>query len=385
MKRSVTVFSLKEDPQEAFLEITSKIDSNGISPIAIIFFSDYERFWFFSKYLHEKYPDSTSIGSTTYISLSSDAQFDASINNSKKIIKSFSAIVIFSDIEVSVGCLYEINRHPKNYKNHINKALKSLSSFENTCCLEFSTAFSMGEELVLDTFNEILEPLSIPLAGASAGNFGMDIDDVKTLVALNGDIFKNTCVFIFIHNLKGKIITYKENIFKSSGKEFVATEVDCENRTVYEYNNQPALQAMATALNVDIINIEETLKNHPMGRIFDDDILISEFNKINSDGSIRYYSRIYNRTKVAILQVDSDIESNWKNTAFNIHKNINNIDFSIVINCFSRTKLFQNKGLFDKFCLTLKENYGNYVGISGFGEQLNNYHFNQTMVIISFE
>lgn len=385
MERSIVAFSSKEDSQEAFNEITEKIDSVGISPIAIIFFSDCDRFWFFSKYLHEKYTEAASIGSTTYVNFSSDNNSNNSSNDSLSSKYGVTALAIFSGIEVSFGCLFEINRHPKNYKFHITQALNALTSYENTCCLEFSTAFSMGEELILDTFNELLEPLSIPVVGASAGNLGVELEGTKTLVALNGDMYKNTCVFIFIHNLNGKIVTYRENIFIPSGINFIATDVDCEERTVYEYDNVPALQAMSNALGVDLINIESELRNHPMGRILGNDLFISEFNKINDDGSIQYYSRIYNRTKVTILNMDENIEKIWDETKNYIHKKCEKISFSIVINCYSRTKLFQQKKLFEKFCDKLNKNYGNFIGMSGYGEQLNNFHFNQTMVLLCFE
>lgn len=39
--------------------------------------------------------------------------------------------------------------------------------FENTCCLEFVTSFGKGEELVLDTFEEVLEGTGIRVAGGS--------------------------------------------------------------------------------------------------------------------------------------------------------------------------------------------------------------------------
>lgn len=53
------------------------------------------------------------------------------------------------------------------YKAHIKQALDKLSSLENTCCLEFVTSFGKGEELVLDTFEEILEGTGIRVAGGS--------------------------------------------------------------------------------------------------------------------------------------------------------------------------------------------------------------------------
>ena len=121
-----------------------------------------------------------------------------------------------------------------------------------------------------------------------------------------------------------------------------------------------------------------------MGRIVGNEIFITESNKIYSDGSISYFSRVYNHTKMVLLEV-SDFETVWKETADEIHKEIPSPSFSISINCFSRTKLFEKENKLYHFISMLKANYGDFIGLSGFGEQLGFIHLNQSMVIAVFE
>ena len=266
------------------------------------------------------------------------------------------------------------------YKVHIQEALSKLSSYENTCCLEFMTAFGKGEELVLDTFEEALDGTGIMVAGGSAG---CSSERKETLVAFGKDIYKQTCAFVFIHNLEGKIGFYRENIFKPTSYKFTATHADCEDRTVMEYNGEPAAEILSRALNVSVDKLKEALELHPMGRIADGGINITEADEVYPDGSISYYATIYNHTKMLLLETD-DIKRVWYETVQRVKNDFEKPSFTISINCLSRSKLFEKQNSFGEFVNILR-NYGKFVGLSGYGEQLNFIHLNQTMILLVFE
>ena len=59
--------------------------------------------------------------------------------------------------------------------------------------------------------------------------------------------------------------------------------------------------------------------------------------------------------------------------------------FAVVVNCLARSIMFEKENLFSEFTDTLKNNYGNYIGVSGYGEQCNITHMNQTMILVLFE
>lgn len=371
MERCIVANSILKVKEEAYKEVCGKLKSQGTSPKLIVFFSAQDDIWYYAQCLYKDFPEAISIGTTTYVNFSSEGCSKNGI----------TAMAVYSGIECSTGQLYEVNRHPARYHMHIRNALKQLSSTENTCCLSFTTAFGHGEELVQDTFYQELGD-TIPVIGGSSGGNVMDAS--KTVVAMNGNLYANTCVFVFIHNLQGKIYLTKENIFKPTDKEYRVTDVDCDDYVVYEYDGIPAKYAMENALGVQYEENPQLFNEHPMGRITNNDIHITELNKINPDGSITYFSRIYNFTKMVVLEKD-DFDTVWEKTHKQVKENIENPSFTICINCHSRTIMFEKDGRLKDFVAVLKKNYGKYIGVATFGEQLNFANLNQTMLLAVFE
>lgn len=370
MERCIVALTSSSVNEEAYSEIKAQLDAHSVSPKVIIFFSDLDMLWFFSARLKENYPDAIVIGSSTYVNFSSEGYSHCGA----------CVMAINDGVEVSAGLLFDIERHPAMYKLHIKEALSKLSSYENTCCIEFMTAFGKGEELVLDTFEEMLEGTGIQVAGSSAGAAP---ERTETYVALNGDIFKNTCAFVFIHNLTGRVGIYRENMFRPTSHKLVATYADCEERLVFEYNERPAAIVLAEALGISVKELPEVLYMHPMGRIAGDEIYITEAEKVYEDGSISYFSRIYNQTKILLLEAD-DVRRVWKETEQRVLEDIKKPSFTIAVNCLARSKYFENEGCFGEFVNALRS-YGKFIGVSGYGEQMNFIHLNQTMVLLVFE
>ncbi len=373
MNRTLVAFSSKKNYKDAFKDVCEQIDNEGVSPKLIIFTSDVETFWYHAENLKKHYPEATSIGSTSYLKLT----------NKCCLKKGFCAFVIFSGIECVAGCLFEVDRHPSNYIRHAREAVASLSVCSNTCCLEFTTAFSKGEELVLDTLTEAFKGMDIPIFGGTSGNTEDDEDD-KTIVGLNGEIYKNTCVFVLIHNLNGRICLYKENIFKPKNELFIATDVDCENRTVYEYNNKPAAQAMAEALGVNVDKLSSVINNQPITRVIGNEYFNTEVDKVNPDNSISYYSQIYNQTKIALME-QRDIEQVWNETIEKTKSQVSNPSFVIAIDCINRIKLLEKEDKIEQYKDFLTKNYNNFICLSGYGEQLNYMQLNMSFILAIFE
>ncbi|MCR5436504.1 MAG: hypothetical protein K6E97_05530 [Treponema sp.] len=371
MSRSITAFSDNQNYEKAFEEVCLQIDSVGKTPKLIVFTSDVDVFWYYAENIKKRYPEAITIGSTTYMNI---------CNNS--ISKTgFAALSVFSGIECVAGAVFEIDHHPANYIRHIKEAVASLSVCTNTCCLEFSTAFSYAEELVLDTFDEVLSGMGIPLIGGTSG--AKDGED-RSIVSLNGEIYKNTCVFVLIHNLNGRIALYKETLYKPSNKIFTATEVDCEKRIVYEYDGKPAAEALSQALGMNVERFADNIKRYPVGRLIGDEVFLTEPNCVNKDNSIQYLAQIFNQTKVSLIDLD-DVQKVWSTTKEETLAQVSNPSFAIAINCIARTKLFETKELLEPFEKQLRDSYKNFICLSGYGEQFDFIHLNLTMALAIFE
>lgn len=371
MRRCRVAYSKKSDMVIACEDVCLRIEEEQQPPQLVIFFSDQDMFEYCTKEIARRFPQAQVIGATTYMNLSSRGYGKNGI----------SALAVFSGIECKTGIIGDIMNHPMKYAGDVRKTLSELSSTENTCCIEFTTAFSKGEELVIDTLDSVLADKKVPVFGGSAGG---RYDGSETLVSLNGTVYHDTCVYALIHNETGRIICVKENIFKPTGHYLYATDVDCEDRRVYEYNDRTATEVMKELLKCDDSNLNDVLDTHPIGRIADNDIYIIAREETHEDGSISYFSRIYSMTKLALLELD-DIEQVWKNTVAKVRAVMPEPSFYLFINCLGRSLLLEQLNLSEKHAEFLTENYNDFVNISGYGEQYGTNQLNQSMLMIMFE
>lgn len=284
-------------------------------------------------------------------------------------------------IECYADVLEEVDRYPIKYVDRVINCVNKFHDVSNTVCFEISTALINCEELVLSTLSSVLEEKKIPLFGGSAGDRGKA---ESTMISFNGTVCKNACAFVIIKNLGGKIKLYRENIYKESKHYFTATKVDVENRIVYEYDNRPAAKVTAEALNTTVDELPKYLNDYPLGRIIGSDMYITANQMVTKNNGMLYHARIYNNSKMVLLKPDDYRKVNDE-TINKVKKDIKNPSLAIMVNCLARSMLFEKDGYLDEFAKKMSSALGDYIGFAGYGEQLGEQHFNQTMVLAVFE
>ena len=352
--------------QEAVNEATKDF----VNPKLIIYNTSKGRFEEISKLLYNKFPNSIVVGASTYKEICKDG-----ITNGALLAMSFEG-----GIECVANVIEEIDKYPVKYIQRVQNSISKLNDTDNTVCLEFCVGTTNSEEKVLSTINSLLHVYDIPLFGGTSADDG---EFKTTYVGLNGKVYSNDCVFLLIKNLGGKIKIYQENIFKKTKHSFIATKVNARQRTVYELDGKPCAEVIAKSLDIPVSKIDKLFATHPLGRIIGDELYISANKNLIDNKAVSYYSRIYKNSKVVILEPD-DYKEVFKSTISKIKSDFNHISCGIVINCVARTMLFEKDGFVEKFASELG-GLGNYIGFACHGEQMNDYHFNQTMVIAVFE
>lgn len=342
-------------------------------PEAVLFFSDRERFAAFSEELHKLFPRSTVIGASTYASFSPQGFCKRSLN----------IAALSGNIKVQAGVIREISRYPMTYYySAVTEALHGLGkgnfTSQNTCCFVLNPAGTACEEMVLDTLESALEGVDIPVVGGSASSE----ECVNGAVSLDGDVYANSSVFTFIHLPEGRIYTHLENIYRPMGLQYTVTKSDPPARTLYELDGRPAAEVLCEALQVPFSDLAAALALHPFGRQPDDKLYIDEVERINEDRSITTYCRLLNYSKVSLLEL-CDFPSTMAGTVEAIHQELDTIDFSLMVNCFSRVKLYQNKGWMKPFTDTMGACLGSYLGFTSHGEQLGSFNINLTLLVLS--
>lgn len=341
-----------------------------VNPKLIIYYTSKDKFTEFSKRLHDKFPNAVLIGASAYKEICKEG-----LTSGALLAMSFE-----DGIECFGGVIEDIDKYPVKYIQRVQNNISSLSSTENTVCLEFCVGTTNSEEKVLSTINSLLHVYNIPLLGGTSADNG---EFKTTYVGYNGDTYTNACVFVLITNLHGKIKIYQENIYKKTQHEFIATKVNAKQRTVYELDNKPCAEVIAKSLNVPVSKLEEVFSIHPFGRIVGDNVYISANKNVVDGKAISHYSRIYKNSRIVLLEPD-DYKAVLKSTISKIKTDFNHVSCAIVIHCVARTMFFEQEGFADTFAKEIGQ-VGPYIGFACHGEQMNDYHFNQTMVVGVFE
>lgn len=345
---------------------------NFSKPKLILYYSPVDHFEEYTKLIHQKFPESICMGATTIVEITKSGAEKTGL----------LAVGIESGITCSADVLEDADTYPIKYVDRIKKCVSAMGSRQNSVCLEFTTAFRCAEESVLATLNSVLLKENIPVFGGTAGD---DTSGVKTCVALNGRVYENSAVFALIHNEHGAIHFFRENIYKPiTGNTLIATKVDYIKRTVMEYNHEPAAKVFARELGVAENAIGNYLDTNPMGRVVGDEMYIAANCAVGNQHDMTYHARIYNNSKVVALEPDDYRQVN-KETMDAIRQEVPHPSFAIMCHCLARTLLFDAEGYMQEYAKTMGSVLGDYVGFSGYGEQMGRHQFNQTMAVIVFE
>ncbi len=342
------------------------------NPKLIIFNAPADKFTEIAKEIHARFPRAISMGLSTIVGIT-----NKSVSKNELVVCGIeSGVVCAADI------LDDIDKYPIRYASRVEKCVKEVGNNRNTICLEFTTALLCAEESVLSTLNSVLLTKNIPIVGGSAGNGGSG----ETYVALNGVVRPKTAVFCIIHNESGPVHIFKENIYKpvKGVGDMIAYKVDIKNRIVKEYNRTPAAEAYAKALGVSVNASANYFDTHPLGRVAGNELLITANKEITADNGVEYHARIYNNTRMKLLEPD-DYKKVNQQTIEKIRDKVPNPKFAIMVHCLARSLLFMNEGYMSEYVRLMGGCLGNYIGFSGYGEQFGQFHFNQTAVLTVFE
>lgn len=343
-----------------------------LKPELILFFADSERLELFSRTLATMFPHSTIVGSSVYATFTPQA-------NSARGIK----IAAFIDgIKVKSGVIHDIERYPSLHADVIKEATDFIAPTEpgqrRVGCIMFAPAGLAAEEMVLDAFNEVLEPLHIPLFGGSSSAQ----QDVRGKVALNGKAYEKSAVF-FIFELEDTIFyRYQENIFQPSGKRFLVTKADVETRTLYELDGHPAHEVLCRALDVTREELPRALESHPFGRTYGSKLFATVVESIDEDGTITTLSRLYNQTEIELLGL-VDMDKEKRKTFEDLHKLLKRMDFSLVLTSDKRVVMLEKAGIFRENKEFLDAGLGSYIGATSHGQYLDDYFINMSLIILA--
>lgn len=357
------------NPQEAVNEACRDLQN----PIFIFFSSGVKNFREYTDILHKKYPQATIMGTTSYLALCNDGVFKGEL----------SLIGFTEGVQCAADVLEEANLYPVRYISRVEQAAGKIGNGgDDTMCFTTMSAFCSCEELVLSTLNSVLRPKHIPLIGGTAADNG---SEGKTYVSLNGCVYENSCVFAILRFPGTHIHFYRENIYKPiHGKSVTVTKADPSKRKVYEFNGRPAAVVEAEAFGTTVSGLPSIMDSHPLGRVIGNDVYIVANAAIGKDQkSMRYHARVYDNNQIVFMEPD-DYKAVIARTCQKIKQDVPHPKLSLMVHCIARSMHFESENYLGTYAKEMGNILGTYIGFSGYGEQLNEQQFNQTMTVAVF-
>jgi hypothetical protein len=201
---------------------------------------------------------------------------------------------------------------------------------------------------------------------------------------VNGRLYSDACCYAVIKNTKGKIRTYRENIYKlkENAKLHTATKVNMSKKELCKLDNRPAADVYAEELGISRSQIVDNVLENPLGRVVGDEVFICSQYQVANDGTLTCYKRVNENDAIAILQLDDYTLIN-EETRKRIKAENSSISFIFSVNCIYRHLLFSQKNHLNDYMKDMKS-LGPHLGVVGGGEQYKSQHVNQTMVCAVF-
>ena len=333
----------------------------GLSnPQFIMLLSNKEQFDAHVKKLEALYPHVPSIGC---IGMSYDTQV---------VEKGVSVIAYYDGVTAAANVLEEVSVMPVKYIERLKEDVRRVnSSKEDTVCIDFCTG---NDACVLTTIYSVLRNSSISLVGGT-GDGGM--------VSANGKIYQDAVAYALIKNNRGRVKTYKENIYHQMGNyRFIASRTDKANYRIGQLNGMSAKQVYQDILHVTEKEIQTQTFKNPFGKINGDDTCIISIKEVSGNALTCF--RQVNDSDVLIMLELGDYRQIVRNTIRIIKSEFPRISAVFSVNCLFRYLFFSENHYMQEYLQDMSV-LNNHAGLVGYGEHYNNRFVNQSMTCVVFE
>lgn len=329
-------------------------------PQFIMLLSNSAQFEAHVKALESLYPGIPSIGC---IGMSYDT----------RVVENGVGVIAFLDgVSATANVLEEVSVMPVKYIERLEKDINAIGASKNdTVCIDFCSG---NDACVLTTINSSLKHRGIQLVGGT-GDGGK--------VSANGKIYQDSVAYALVRNLKGRVKTYKENIYRQMGNyRFIASNTDRANYIIGSLNGEPAKQVYKDILHVTDQGILTQTFQNPFGKINGDDTCIISIKEVQGN-SLACFRQV-NDSDVLILLELADYKAVVRQTIASICRDFPKRSAVFSVNCLFRYKLFCERNYMETYLQDMSA-LGSHAGLVGYGEHYNNRFVNQSMTCVVFE
>lgn len=215
---------------------------------------------------------------------------------------------------------------------------------------------------------------NVAFVGGSAGdNCKFEI----TYIYADGKAYTNAAVLVLMEPSNGFEIL-KTQSFSLTDKKLTPTKVNEEQRTVYEFNHRPAVEAYAEALGVTVSDLPAQFGEHPLGLVFDAQNIFVRSPQQVVGTSIVFYCSVKENMELTILQ-SGDIVTDTRRDIEQVKKDSGSLEAVIDFNCILRSLELKNHNQQQAYANIFKSVPA--IGLVTYGESYIG-HINQTSTML---
>ncbi|MCI8390157.1 MAG: hypothetical protein HFI35_05570 [Roseburia sp.] len=287
-----------------------------------------------------------------------------------------TVIAMKESIRVVADVLEQASVMPIKYIRRLENAIKTVGGERGkTACFDICSA---GADVrAVTTLSDYLCRRGYDLAGGTSNS---------EAVACNGKVYKDACAFFIFKNLKGKIKSYKENIYvhsKENEKQFMVTEANPKEYKIRTLENISAEKVYTSELGISRDKITTQTFRNPFGHVCNSDTYIVSIKGVEADGSITTFRPANKMDFLTILSM-GDYREVVQDTISRMQHDLGSISAVLSVNCLFRYIMFSDEHYWDSYLAEMSRSFS-HAGMVGVGEHYNTQFVNQTMCCLAFE
>lgn len=287
-----------------------------------------------------------------------------------------TVIAMRDNIKVAADVLEQASVMPMKYIRRLEEAVKAVGGERGkTACFDICSA---GADVrAVTTLSDYLCRAGYDLAGGTSNS---------AAVACNGKIYKDACAFFIFKDTKGKIKSYKENIYvrqRGNEKQFMVTDASPKDYKIRTLEGTPAERVYTSELGIGRDKITTQTFKNPFGHICGEDTYIISIKGVESDGSITTFRPANKMDFLTILDM-GDYREVVQDTVSRIKKDLGSASAVLSVNCLFRYIMFSDEHYWDSYLDQMSRSFS-HAGMVGVGEHFNTQFVNQTMCCLAFE
>jgi hypothetical protein len=321
-----TAYSDRPDVRLAVGEIKTNL-SNIVDPGLIVYFvSPVYPAAEVSRLMAETFPSAQTVGCTTA----------GEMVSGRMLTNSIVAMACGKDSFLDVRA--EVLENIREDKQAVVKAFRNIGDYLHMPASCISPLRYVGmvlidgkskcEEYINDQIGNLTNVIFV--GGSAATN-----PNGKVYIFVNGRTYTDAAVLVLLEPSNG-FAFLKTQSLSLTDKKLTPTKVDELNRIVYEFDNKPAAEAYARALNVPTDELPQYYTTNPLALVFDSrNYFVRNPHGILENGAMNFFCSVKEGMELTILQAKDivtstrkDLEQAW----------FNNRDLNAILefNCMSR-------------------------------------------------